>query len=65
MAKEARSTPGAIYEHKEMREVGEEAKQREEGWNGVNAKAERTKERGEKHKRKARGNETFDEDSRN
>jgi len=52
-----------------MREVEEEAEQREEGVKrgetGVNAKAERRKERGEKHKRKARRNETFDEDSRN
>jgi len=34
MAKEARSTPGSMYEHKEMREVREEAEQREEGETG-------------------------------
>lgn len=69
MAREARNSRGPIFENKEMgggrgeAKWGKEERRRTEV-KGVTKLGE-TEERGEKYKRKARGNKTFAEDSRN
>lgn len=65
MAREARSIRGSIFENKEVQGRSDERKGRR--WTKVKSvtKIEKTKQRRGKYKRKARRNETFDEDSRN